>query len=138
AMAPDWQITKYSRVCEKKLPSWRFVAPTYRIATCYRPLISCRSVIVRSFAPGARDTELLALRFVTQRFRSRADHLASVRSRPLQHSLPAASVLLCPGLERSTAFAPATMPAQSEQASLSFVLRSRLTNRPMPDWLCEP
>ena len=82
-MAPDWQIAKYCRVCEKELPSWPFVAPTYRIARRYRSLITCRSVIVRSFAPGARDTELLALRFVTQRFRSRADHLALVRSRPL-------------------------------------------------------
>ena len=95
-------------------------------------------VIVRSIAPGARDTELLALRFVTQRFRSRADHLLSVRSRPLRHSLPTAAVLLCPGLERSTVFAPVTMPAQSEQASRSFVLRSRLTSRPMLDWLYEP
>src|SRR5512132_915629 len=86
-------------------------------------------VIVLSFAPGARDIELLALRFVTQRFRSRSDHLASVRSRPLQHSPPAVSVLLCPGLEQSTAFARATMPAQSEQASRSFVSRSRLTNQ---------
>src|SRR6267154_6159861 len=117
AMAPDWQIAKYCRVCEKELPSWPFVAPTYRIARRYRSLITCRSVIVRSFAPGARDIELLALRFVTQRFRSRADHLASVRSRPLQHSLPADSALLCPGLERSTVFAPATMPARSDQAS---------------------
>src|SRR5437762_13779643 len=89
-------------------------------------------VTVRSFAPNARDTELLALRFVTRRFRSRADHLESVRSQPLQHSLPAASVLLCLGLEQSTVFAPATMAAQSEQAS-SFFLRSHLTNRPTPD-----
>src|SRR4029077_576478 len=95
-------------------------------------------VIVPSVAPSAPDTEHLALRFLTQRFRYRADHLASVRSRRLQHSLPAGAVLSCPELERSTVFAPATMPAQSERASLSFVLRSRLTNRPTPDWLCEP
>src|SRR6266513_3957237 len=64
-----------------------------------------------SSSQAARDTELLALRFVTQRFRSRADHLVSVRSQPRRYSLPVASVLLCPGLEQSTVFAPATMPA---------------------------
>src|SRR5262249_52863657 len=90
-------------------------------------------IIVLSFAPGARDTELPELRFVTQRFRFRSDHRASIRSRPLQYSLPAGSILLCLELEQSTFFAPATMPAQSEQASPSFVLRSRLTNQPTLD-----
>src|SRR4029434_2632158 len=95
-------------------------------------------VRVLSSLPAARDTELLVLRFVTQRFRSRADHLPSVRSRRLQHSLPVASVLLYQGLEQSRVFAQATMQAQCEQASLSFVLRSHLTNQPTRDWLCEP
>src|SRR5260370_24760463 len=125
-------------LCEKELPSRSFVAPSYRVARRYRSLITCRFVIVLSFAPGARDTELLALRFVTRHFRFRADHLASVRSRPFQHSLPAASVLLCPGSERSTVFARATTPAQSEQPSRSFVSRSRLTNQPTRDSLCAP
>src|SRR5262249_23927608 len=92
--------------------------------------------IVRSFAPSARDTDLLAPRFVRQRFRSRANHPALIRSRPLQDSLPAASVLLCLGLEQSTVFEPTTMPAQSERASLSFALPFRLTNQPTPDWPC--
>src|SRR5258708_26092431 len=122
--------------------SWRFFLkinqrPAYTECARLRSLITRHFIIVLSFAPSARDTELLALRFVMQRFRFRADHLLSVRSRRLRHSLPTAAVLLCPGLERSTVFAPVTMPAQSEQASRSFVLRSRLTNRPTPDWLCE-
>src|SRR5262245_21719832 len=72
-----------------------------------------RFVIDLSFAPNAQDIALFVLRFARQRFPSRADHLASTRSRPPQHSPPAGSVLLCPGLEQSTVFAPVTMPAQS-------------------------
>src|SRR5947207_12500031 len=90
-------------------------------------------VIVRSFVPDVRDTERLALRFVMQWSRFRLDHLASIRSRQLQHSLPISAVLSCLGLEQSTVFAPATMPTQSEQGSPSFVLRFRLTNQPTSD-----
>src|SRR5215468_6077706 len=92
------------------------------------PFLYCFLFSDRSFAPSARDTELLGRRFVTQRFRSRADHLVSAQFLPLQYFLPAGSVLLCRGLEQSTVFAPATMPAQPAQASLSFVSRFRLTN----------
>src|ERR1700756_5089239 len=107
--------------------------------SCFHAFLRDRLLVINpSFAPNVPDIERLALRSLTQPFRSRADHLASVRSQPLQHSLPAVLVSLCRGSEQSTVFAPATMPAQSEQALRSFVLQCRLTNQPTPDWLCEP
>src|SRR6267142_5440625 len=94
--------------------------------------------IVLSFAPSARDTELLALRFETQRFRFCGDHPSSIRLKPLQCFPPTGATSWCRGSEQSKASSRATSQARSEKVSPSCVLRFLRAAQPTPDSLCEP